>query len=181
MTLYLCIIPTQTDDEGHSVRRTVVHGHRIRGAVGAISKIGKIYYNNSIDWKICRKSIARIWLKFRFYVTDWIICCRRILSPRFANGIIPSSKTILMLILNFYLGFRYFGCRCKFFTWLRNCCSNRCWRECCWYWCCLDIFLNKCLWLFWKFYSNKNFTRRKSNRWNYWRIATMTAKQKCSL
>ena len=114
-----------------------------------VSQIYKIYYNKSIDWKICKTTIARIWLKINFYLTKQIICCHRILSPLFVTGICQRDEfqvhelhsVMNMICIISYVGYRGFDCRGNFVTWLRNCNFSCCRWRCCWLRCCLDVFL----------------------------------------
>ena len=64
-----------------------------------ISQIYEIYYNKSIDWKICKTTIARIRLKIQSLSHQ----TNNLLSPDFATiiryqdllpGLIPSSSTL---------------------------------------------------------------------------------------
>ena len=61
-----------------------------------LSQIYKIYYNKSIDWKICKTAIARIWLKIQFlsHQTNYLLSPDFVTIIRHRVNSIPSSSTL---------------------------------------------------------------------------------------
>ena len=68
-----------------------------------ISQIYEIYYNKSIDWKICKTTIARIRLKIQSlsHQTNYLLSPDFVTIIRYQDllpGLIPSSSTLFRYV-----------------------------------------------------------------------------------